>query len=155
MWFDVEFPEILRRSLRKVTRELMVGRESLCNLVRIDLGLVAHSKDAYNTISHQLFERNGSKDAGAFYGGSDEFPMTKIFSHVRFFTVQELSNRQNYRIFVSSSKSISSQLKFTVKLQNPLYIMAWADVFADSKKNLVFIPRGVRINTGTYKELIP
>ena len=67
-----------RRSMRKMACELKVGRESLRNLVRIDLGLKS-LKRRNNTFSHQLFERNGSKDAGAFYGGSDEIPMTNSF----------------------------------------------------------------------------
>ena len=32
--------------------------------------------------------------------------------------------------------------------------MVWAGVSADSRTNLIFIPRGVRINTETYKEMI-
>ena len=84
-----------------------------------------------------------------------QIPDDKIlFSDEKLFTVGESSNRQNNRILAYSSNSISSELRLIDRVQRPLSIMVWAGVSADSRTNLIFIPRGVRINTETYKEMI-
>ena len=101
----------------------------------------------------------GEKIAGASFKLAwkrlAQIPDDKIlFSDEKLFTIEKSSNPQNDRILACSSKSISSELRFIDRVQKPLSIMVWAGVSADSRTDLIFIPRGVRINTETYKEII-
>ena len=131
-----------------MARELKLGRESLRKLVRSDLGLKLRER----RIEHHL--TTAQKMQGLLRRLA-QIPDDKIlFSDEKLFTIEESSDRQNDRILAYSSNSISNELRFIDRVQRPLSIMVWTGVSADSRTNLIFIPRGVRINTETYKEMI-
>ena len=49
------------------------------------------------------------------------------------------------------AKDILEELKYIDRVQKPLSIMVWGGVTADSRTNLIFIPKGVKINSETYR----
>ena len=65
--------------MRKMARELKLGRESLRKLFRSDLGLKLRDRRIEHHLTPAIRE-NGEKDAGAFYGDSHRFRMTKFSS---------------------------------------------------------------------------
>ena len=137
-----------------MARELKVDRESLRKLIHSDLGLKSLKRRTGQHLTHAIREKRLKRYRGLLQR-LGQIPDDKIlFSDEKLFTVEESYNRQNDRILASSSKCISSELRFIDRVQKPLSIMVWAGVSADSRTNLIFIQKGGRIDTETYKELI-
>ena len=80
-----------------------------------------------------------------------------VFSDEKLFTVEAKFNSQNDRVYLKKQGNISNNLTTVFRRQKPLSVMVWAAVSKSWKSPIIFIERGVKINTDAYinKILVP
>ena len=77
-----------------------------------------------------------------------------LFSDEKLFTIEEVPNPQNDRIFSSSVQDIQEQLRFIPRRHKPASVMVWGGISANYRTNHIFVLSGVKINSKAYRELI-
>ena len=130
-----------KRLMRKMAKDMGVNRESLRKVVREDLGLKSLKRKTAHHLTPTLRQKQVEICKGLLQRlASDD--VNKIpFSDEKLFTVEEATNRQNDRILATTSKDIPEELKYIDRAQKPLTIMVWGGVTADSRTNLILIPK--------------
>ena len=77
-----------------------------------------------------------------------------VFSDEKLFVVEHHINKQNDRILATDKLSLDSYAFRVARTQKPVSLMVWAEVTADGRTPLAFIPQGVKINQQVYRESI-
>ncbi|KAI6653971.1 MhmaT1 transposase [Oopsacas minuta] len=143
-----------RRSMRKMAKELEINRESLRKLVHQDLGLKSLKRKTVHHLTPSIRQKRLERCKGFLRRlGTQDFEKI-LFSDEKLFTVEEATNRQNDRILSTTAKDIPEEVKFVDRVQEPQSVMVCGGVTANSRTNLIFIPKGVKINSETYWKLI-
>lgn len=75
-----------------------------------------------------------------------------IFSDEKLFMVQQYHNAQIVRVYGLSFEDIPEHLRTVQRFQNASAVMVWAGISHNGKLPLVFIDRGVKINSDYYQK---
>ena len=140
--------------MRKMAIELGTNSESLRKLVHEDLGLKSLKRKTVHHLTPTLRRKRLVRCKGLLRRLAPRDMDKVLFSDEKLFTVEEVNNRQNDRILASTSKDIPEKLKYVDRVQKPMSVMVWGGVSTNSRTNLVFIPKGVKINSKTYQNLV-
>ena len=126
--------------MRKMAKDMGVNRESLRKVVREDLGLKSLKRKTAHHLTPTLRQKQVERCKGLLQRLASDDVNKILFSDEKLFTV-EATNRQNDRILATTSKDIPEELEYIDRAQKPLSIMVWGGVTADSRANLIFIPK--------------
>ncbi|KIH66733.1 hypothetical protein ANCDUO_02941 [Ancylostoma duodenale] len=77
-----------------------------------------------------------------------------VFSDEKIFTVEQVLNRQNDRLWLKGRSSVSSSLFNVTRKQGPLSIMVWAGITESGRTPLVFLEKGSKMNAELYRSLV-
>ncbi|WKX94524.1 hypothetical protein Q1695_011645 [Nippostrongylus brasiliensis] len=72
-----------------------------------------------------------------------------LFTDEKLFTVEEVLNRQNHRVYAKSNPHVAVS-----RSSHPASVMVFAGVTADGKTPLWFVPKGVKVNSQNYLDLL-
>ena len=75
-----------------------------------------------------------------------------VFSDEMPFQTEQFVSKQNDRVYLPKRSAENLHLRLATRTQVPPMVIAWAAVTADGHCPLVFIDRGVKINTEYYRE---
>ena len=73
-----------------------------------------------------------------------------IFSNEKLFTVQPVLNSQNDRIIPTDISTSKESGRIVGRSGHSKALMVWAAVTSDGKSDLVFIDKGIKINSNVY-----
>ena len=143
-----------RRSMRKMAREFKVNYETMCKLVSEDLGMRSFKRSKVHHLNDSIRAKRLTRCKGLLkrFGTGDIDRM--LFTDEKIFTVAEATNKQNDRILSKNTQSIPESAKVVDRTHHPLSVMVWAGVSAESRTNLIFVPKGVKINAKNYIDTI-
>ena len=77
-----------------------------------------------------------------------------IFTDEKIFTVEQVINKQNDRLWAQARSSSNSSQFQVSRSQGAQSVMVWAGITANGRTPLVFVEQGVKINAQIYKETI-
>ena len=77
-----------------------------------------------------------------------------VSSDEKLFSLQQLINKQNDRLWCQGRSSIDSDLFLATRRQGEASVMVWAAISASGRTPLVFVPAGVKMNAAVYQNLI-
>jgi transposase len=143
-----------RRSLRKMAAQLQLGRESVRQIVKSDLGLHPYKLQQVAELSPSAAHTRLVLCKGLLERFALSGPNHIVFSDEKVFTIEQVFNHQNDRIWASSASAIPPAARMVTHSQSPPSLMVWAAVTADGRTPLVFLPPKVKINALLYQSLI-
>lgn len=144
------------RSMRKMAKELRVGRSSMQRIVKNDLRMKSRARVKVPLLTKAQRESrlqrskallNNIKHAAA--------GLAILFSDEKIFTVDAISNRRNDRWIGDDPTDVPDDVKYVNTTKHPASVMVFGLVSSDGKKMPpVFVPSGVRINTDRYLDIL-
>ena len=141
----------LKRSMRLMAKQMSVSKSSMRTIVKKDLGfspLKIRKKHLLTAAQKRKRLERSKKILNYLKDGTKLGDV--IFSNEKLFTVEAKTNKQNDRVLANSSKDVSEELTHTYHCQNPTSVMVWGAVSKTWKSPLIFVERGVKINTESY-----
>jgi ''Paired box'' domain. len=135
-------------SMRKIARETGMGRESVRQMAKRELGLKPYKLQKVQLLTDenkrvrlerclQLKRRAAAQRWGRI-----------LFTDEKVFTVQQAYNHQNDRSWSAEAPGTSAIVEHR---QNPASVMVWGGICASGKTPLVFVEQGVKINQEVYR----
>lgn len=138
-----------RVSLRKIARETGISRESVRRIAKTELKLRPYKLTKGQLLTDEnkrvRLERCRKLLKRAAHSNWEHI----LFSDEKLFSVQQVFNRQNDRIWSRSPPGNSS---IVPRRQGSKSLMVWAGICATGKTPLVFINSGVKINKDVYQK---
>ncbi|EYB87601.1 hypothetical protein Y032_0259g473 [Ancylostoma ceylanicum] len=77
-----------------------------------------------------------------------------VFSDEKIFTVEQVWNKQNDRLWLKGKNSVSSSQFNVTRKQGPPSIMVWAGITESGRTPLVFLEKGSKMNAELYRSLV-
>jgi hypothetical protein len=143
-----------RRSMRKMTAELDVNRESIRCLIRKDLGLFPFKRHRVHHLNASIRDKRLIRSKALLRRLAKINAENVLWSDEKLFTIEESTNRQNDCILSSTSSAIPEHFKYVDRNHHPASVMVWAGVSRNARTELIFVPQGVKISAQTYRQLI-
>lgn len=142
------------RSARKLAKEENIDRESMRRIIKVELGLRPYRKRKMHGLTAKqkltriqrckmLLKRHGKKKVEKI-----------IFSDEKLFVMQQSHNPKNDVVYSLCIQDIPEHLRAVQRFQNTSAVMVWGAVSHKGKLPLIFIDRGVKINTEYYKTFV-
>lgn len=136
-----------RVSMRKIARETGISRESVRRIAKNELHLKPYKLHKVQLLTEKnkciriqrcrLLRRRAAGHKWEHI----------IFTDEKLFTVEQVHNRQNDRIWSAKAPKSSSIVEHR---QNPQSVMVWGGICASGKTPLVFVDQGVKVNREVY-----
>lgn len=137
------------QSARAVAKAIGMRKSSMHLLLTKDLGMKAFKKQKVHGLTQKQKAARvvKSKELLRWHDG-DEI----IFSDEKMFLLQDSHNQQNDRVYGKSLKNIPVDKLAIERYQNVSRVMVWGAVSRKGKLPLLFIEKGVKIDTDYYIE---
>lgn len=137
------------RSVRQMAREMKVPVTSMHRIVRKRLGMKAFKKNRCHGITDAAKIKREHRCAQLLARFPGQAHRRILFTDEKVFTVQQVLNKQNDRIYGISNphKSVSHSL-------HPTSVMVFAGITYDGKTPLIFVPAGVKIKANNYLDVL-
>lgn len=143
-----------RRSGRKLAKELKISQDSVRRIIKNKLHKTTYKiqkihqlTDAQKKVRAERVKRLLARHA------KHEIPNI-VFSDEKIFTVEQVVNKQNDRIYLDSSEKHHLNEYSATRTQKPASVMVWAGVTSSGWTPLVFVPAGVKINQAEYQNRV-
>lgn len=139
-----------RRSIRQMAQQLPLSRTSLGRIVTEELGLRSYRtrKAAFLSARNKSERVKRCRDLLRRTQQGEHFNM--VFSDEKLFTVEEVHNSQNVRVLAKDAEQADSKGRTVQRSAHPTQVMVWAGICATGKTPLVFVEKGVKIDTEYY-----
>lgn len=143
-----------RRSARQMARETGISKSSVQRILRDHLRVKAYKLQRVQelTATQKKVRLERCKALKTRYARM-EIP-NLVFSDEKIFTVQQVVNRQNHRVYLRDRSGDHAAHLQVGRSQAPASVMVWAAVTADGRAPLVFLPEGVKVNASVYRERV-
>jgi transposase len=141
-----------RQSLRKMAVHLSISSSSVRRIAKNNLKCFPYKLRKCQTLTPaakvtrlHLCRELKKRFAGDLHRGI-------LFTDEKLFTVEEVFNHQNTRIWSPNVKSIPENLLRVNRSQKPASVMVWGGITSTGKTPLIFIEKGVKINGMVYRQ---
>ena len=143
------------RSGRKMAKELNISKSTMNRILKNDLKLTSYKKQYKQVLSAASKMKRLNRCKILLNKIKNSAGEVIIWSDEKIFTVQQILNKQNDRIYSSDIRLEPDKRKFNFRRQKPASLMVWAAVASDGTKSpLVFIDQGVKVNSVIYIQLL-
>lgn len=137
-----------KRSMRKIARELGINRESVRLIAKKELGLKPYKLQKVQLLTDDNKRVRLERCRKLKRRAAGQQWERILFTDEKLFTVEEVHNHQNDRIWSAESPS---SIAIIQRRQNPRSVMVWGGICATGKTPLVFVDQGVKINQEVYR----
>jgi len=139
------------RSMRKLAKEHDVSEGTIRNLVKEDLELKSYKLARGQALTEQQKASRLEKCRRMKGLARGEALQRILFTDEKIFTVEPYRNSQNQRELLQQG---SPRVVKAENVHFPKSVMVWGGISGLGKTKLAFVPKGVKINAETYRELI-
>lgn len=143
-----------QRSCRKLSKSLGINRETLRKYLKKKLRLKAYKKQKTQMITQINMAKRVQKARKLLKHFNKKTLQNVLFSDEKLFTVSEVYNTQNIRIWGKNVASFQPNQRFIRKVQKPASIMVWGGICATGKTKLHFVDPKAKINAEYYQNHI-
>ncbi|KIH61125.1 hypothetical protein ANCDUO_08608 [Ancylostoma duodenale] len=134
-----------RQSSRKSSKSTGISRSTVMRIVKEDLGLKPFKlRKVQELSSAQKGNRLTRSRALLKRPANGELENMVLFSDEKIFTVEQVLNRKNDRLWLKERSPVSSSLFNIARKQGPLSIIVWAGITESGRTPLVFSRKGIQ-----------
>lgn len=142
------------RSVRRMAKEENVPRESMRELVKKDIGFRPYRKRKVAGLTTLQMEKRLKRCKVLKKRHAGRSLKKIIFSDEKLFLMEECHNAKNDVVYAARFDDIPRKKLSVQRYQNKSSVMVWAGVSHRGKLPLIFIDKGVKINSTYYREEI-
>jgi transposase len=139
------------RSSRKMAKEENVSRFAMDSILRDDLGLRPYRKRKVHGLTQKQKDKRLERCAKLAKRHAGRKVEKIVFSDEKFFVLQQCHNAKNNVVYAKGFEEIPEHLRSVQRFQNTSGIMIWGAVSQRGKLPLIFIDRGIKINSKYYQ----
>lgn len=139
------------RSVRQMAAQVDMARSSVRNILKQDLKCSAFKRQGvqFMNAAAKTKRLQRCKSILQLHGSGDI-----LFSDEKKWTVEEVVNPQNHRIYAQSKEDAKANPAYYVtKSHSPAHVMVWASICTQGKCSLVFLPDD-RLTGKKYRERV-
>lgn len=140
-----------RRSTRKLASEVGTSRTSIRRILSIDLGMKPYRRVKRHGLTTKNKEERVKRSKMLLKRLGRKLVEKVIFSDEKMWLLEESYNSQNDRIYAASIQDIPAKDRIVNRYQNSSAVMVWGAVSQKGKLPLIFIEKGVKINSTYYQ----
>ncbi|KAI6658804.1 hypothetical protein LOD99_15129 [Oopsacas minuta] len=107
------------RSMRKMAAEVHISKASMQNLVKNELDFRSYERKIVHFLSETIKLKRLSRSKGLLTRLEIENLDRFLFSDEKLFSIEQATNKQNYRILFPNSSSIPEDVLYVARTQNP------------------------------------
>jgi len=146
---------IRRNPVRKqsvMSREMNIPKRSMSRLLTEDLGVRAYRRSTGHFLTPRLMQQRERKCRRLLQRYANNKHRTILFTDEKIFTIEESFNRQNDRVYASSSREARQTVPKVQRGHHPSSVMVWWGVSYAGVTRLHFCDKGVKTNARVYKQ---
>lgn len=148
---------IRRNPVRKqsvMARELNISKMSMSRLLSDDLGLKAYRRSTGHLLTQRLKEQRVIKSKRLLQRYANNGHRKILFTDEKIFTIEEAFNRQNDRVYATSSREARDKVPKIQRGHHPASVMVWWGVAYDGTTKLHFCEKGVKTSAKVYQNTV-
>ena len=134
--------------------QLKINRETVRICIKNKLHLFPYRRQKVHYLNNDIRKKRVERCKRLKHRLAGENLANVLWSDEKIFTIEEATNRQNDRILARDLLSIPEHLRFVDRNHFPLSVMIWVGITQNFKTEMVFVPKGMKINSTTYRQLI-
>lgn len=146
---------IRRNPLRKqkiMSKELDISTRSMSRLIRDDLHMKAYRRSTGHLLTPQLKKIRLERCKRLLQWHADNGHENILFTDEKIFTVEEVFNKQNDKIYATSSKEAKKVVPRVQRGHHPSSVMVWWGVSHHGVTSLHFCEKGVKTGAKVYQK---
>uniref|UniRef100_A0A7I4YUP3 DDE_3 domain-containing protein n=1 Tax=Haemonchus contortus TaxID=6289 RepID=A0A7I4YUP3_HAECO len=132
-----------------MSKEIDISRGSLRRIVKEHLHDRAFKRSRGHFLSEQAKLKRKDRSQQLLHRFQEDRHREILFTDEKVFTVEQVLNKQNDRIYAKSKPKDVIQRK-----AHPLSLMVFAGISAEAKTPLIFVPQEVKVNGKAYLEIL-
>lgn len=148
---------IARNPLRKqklMALEMGVDPRSMSRVLREDLGLRAYRRQTGHLLSTKLKQMRLIKCKRLKQRYAENLHRTILFTDEKIFTIEEKLNKQNDRVYASTSREAAQVVGKVQRGHHPASVMVWWGVSWKGVTKLHFCENGVKTSAVVYQNQV-
>lgn len=145
---------IRRNPLRKqkiLSRELEISTRSMSRLIRDDLHMKAYRRSTAHMLTPRLKEIRHERCKRLLLWHATNGHENILFTDEKIFTVEEVFNKQNDKVYATSSEEAKKTVPRVQRGHHPASVMVWWGVSHKGVTTLHFCEKGVKTGAAVYQ----
>jgi len=138
-----------RVSMRKIARETGISDRSVRRMAKEDLRLKPYKLQRAQLLTDKDKNVRLTRSRALLRRAAGDKWERILFTNEKLFTIEQAHNRQNDRFWSTEAPGSSA---IVTHRQFPQSVMVWAGVCSTGKTPLVFVKKGVKVNSKNYRE---
>ncbi|EYC41234.1 hypothetical protein Y032_0576g216 [Ancylostoma ceylanicum] len=143
-----------RQSSRKLSKGTGVSRSTVMRIINEDLGLRPLKLQKVQELSSAQKRNRLTRSRLLLRRAPNGELESMVFSDEKIFTVEQVWNKQNDRLWLKGKNSVSSSQFNVTRKQGPPSIMVWAGITESGRTPLVFLEKRSKMNAELYRFLV-
>lgn len=143
-----------RRSMRKTAKDLNVNRETIRKIAKNVLKVKPYKLQKAHLITDKMKQVRLKRSKNLLKLDAIQQWETIVFSDEKMFTIEQVFNSQNDRIWSKDLSVSISNARIVSRSQKPASLMVWAAITSNGKTPLHFVDPGVKIDQIYYRKRI-
>lgn len=148
---------IRRNPVRKQTimsRELNISKRTMSRILSEDLGLKAYRRSTGHFLTPRLMQQRELKCRRLLQRYANNGHRRILFTDEKIFNIEESFNRQNDRVYASSSREAREKAPKIQRGHHPSSVMVWWGVSYAGATTLHFCEKGVKTSARVYENTV-
>ena len=121
-----------------------ISERTLRRVVHDDLGLKSLKRRKVHMLTAAVKQKRLNRSRALLSRATPNVLDRILVSDEKLFTSEQASSTQNDVVLSPSVKEVSENLRFIPRCQKAASVMVWAGISSDSRKDLIFVPAGVK-----------
>ena len=138
------------RSMRHMAKEYGISEGTMRNIVKNDLKLFPYRIRKAHLLNASMMQTRLERARSLLAWAAKSSFARVIFSDEKIFTVERSHNSQNTRQLLPKGSRTSANAEFTGRSNFPQSVIVWAGVCSMGKTPLIFIDKGIKVNSVIY-----
>lgn len=143
-----------QRSMNKMAKELNVNPRTVRLIVRNELGLFPYKLLKAQTLADRHKIARLQKCEAMLRRFRNNKHRRILFTDEKVFSVEQYHNHHNDRELLPKGSYKDPNRTRVTRSQGPANVMVWAGVCATGKTPLVFVEKGVKVNSTVYQKML-
>lgn len=143
-----------RRSARSIAKRLRISEGSVRTILKKRLNTFPYKLQKVQELTQQKKATRLKRARALMRRHASGDLKNIVFSDEKLFTIQQVVNKQNDRVWAKGRSSIDSDSFRVTRTQGVASVMVWAGITATGRTPLVFVPENAKINARMYLDLI-
>lgn len=137
-----------------MAREMNISKMSMSRILRSDLGVRAYRRSTGHFLTPQLKRQRELKCKRLLQRYADNGHRRILFTDEKIFNIEESYNRQNDRVYATSSREAREKVPKLIRGHHPSSVMVWWGVAYDGATKLHFCEKGVKTSAQVYETTV-